>query len=224
MPAPTEKTLNKLRDQVIQGDYDFGIAMDGDGDRLGIIDKSGRYISANEILCMLYYYLVKIKGWKGPVVRNVCTTHMLDKIAEGFGEKCYEVPVGFKYISSKIDEVDAVLGGESSGGLTVRGHIHGKDSVYAASLFAEMVSVMDKTPSQIVDELESQYGKFVMVEDNLRFAPEKKAEILHVLMTEKKLPAFDNEVERVGYEDGCKVYLHHETQKGDALHGASPLL
>ncbi|MBQ5771791.1 MAG: phosphoglucomutase/phosphomannomutase family protein, partial [Clostridia bacterium] len=224
MPAPTEKTLNKLRDQVIQGDYDFGIAMDGDGDRLGIIDKSGRYISANEILCMLYYYLVKIKGWKGPVVRNVCTTHMLDKIAEGFGEKCYEVPVGFKYISSKIDEVDAVLGGESSGGLTVRGHIHGKDSVYAASLFAEMVSVMDKTPSQIVDELESLYGKFVMVEDNLRFAPEKKAEILHVLMTEKKLPAFDNEVERVGYEDGCKVYFKDGGFVSCRFSGTEPLL
>jgi phosphomannomutase len=224
MPAPTEKTLNKLRDQVIQGDYDFGIAMDGDGDRLGIIDKSGRYISANEILCMLYYYLVKIKGWKGPVVRNVCTTHMLDKIAEGFGEKCYEVPVGFKYISSKIDEVDAVLGGESSGGLTVRGHIHGKDSVYAASLFAEMVSVMDKTPSQIIDELENTYGRFVMVEDNLRFAPEKKAEILHVLMTERKVPAFDREVERVGYEDGCKVYFEDGGFVSCRFSGTEPLL
>jgi len=224
MPAPTEKTLNKLRDQVIQGDYDFGIAMDGDGDRLGIIDKSGRYISANEILCMLYYYLVKIKGWKGPVVRNVCTTHMLDRIAESFGEKCYEVPVGFKYISSKIDEVDAVLGGESSGGLTVRGHIHGKDSVYAASLFAEMVSVMDKTPSRIMDELENTYGRFVMVEDNLRFAPEKKAEILNTLMTEKKLPAFEYEVERVGYEDGCKVYFKSGGFVSCRFSGTEPLL
>jgi phosphomannomutase len=103
MPAPTENTLGELKDMVIRGDYDFGIAMDGDGDRLGIIDKNGRYIDANEILCMLYYYLVKYKGWKGPVVRNVSTTHMLDRIAESFGEKCYEVPVGFKYISSKID-------------------------------------------------------------------------------------------------------------------------
>ncbi len=224
MPAPTEKTLNKLRDQVIQGDYDFGIAMDGDGDRLGIIDKNGRYINANEILCMLYYYLVKIKGWKGPVVRNVCTTHMLDRIAESFDEKCYEVPVGFKYISSKIDEADAVLGGESSGGLTVRGHIHGKDSVYAASLFAEMVSVMDKTPSQIIEEMEKQYGKFIMVEDNLRFAPEKKAEILQVLMTDKKLPEFDSEVERVGYEDGCKVYFKNGGFVSCRFSGTEPLL
>ena len=154
MPAPSEAGLRMLRDGVLQGKYDLGIAMDGDGDRLGIIDGNGRYINANEILCMLYWYLVRYKNWRGPVVRNIATTHMLDAIAESFGEKCYEVPVGFKHISAKIEEVDAVLGGESSGGLTVRGHIHGKDSVYAASLFAEMVSVTGMSPSQILDKLE----------------------------------------------------------------------
>ena len=207
MPAPSEKSLRHLHEAVISGGYDLGIAMDGDGDRLGVIDKGGRYINANEILCMLYYYLVKFKGWKGPVVRNLATTHMLDRIAESFGEVCYEVPVGFKYISAKIDEVDAVLGGESSGGLTVRGHIHGKDSVYAASLFAEMVSVVGKSPSEIMDELEKEFGVFVMAEDNLRFAPEKKQVIENTLMREKKLPVFDKPIDRVNYEDGCKVYF-----------------
>jgi len=224
MPAPTEKTLSTLQDMVVKGDYDFGIAMDGDGDRLGIIDKNGRYINANEILCMLYYYLVKYKGWKGPVVRNLSTTHMLDKIAESFGEKCYEVPVGFKYISSKIDEVNAVLGGESSGGLTVRGHIHGKDSVYAASLFAEMVSVINKTPSEIIDELEAQFGHFVMVEDNLRFSPEYKETITQIIFEEKKLPAFDDEIDHVGYEDGCKIYFKDGGFVSCRFSGTEPLL
>ena len=224
MPAPTENTLGELKDMVIRGDYDFGIAMDGDGDRLGIIDKNGRYIDANEILCMLYYYLVKYKGWKGPVVRNVSTTHMLDRIAESFGEKCYEVPVGFKYISSKIDEVDAVLGGESSGGLTVRGHIHGKDSVYAASLFAEMISVIGKSPTEILKELEEIYGPSVMVEDNLHFLAEQKAEIVQKLMVEKQIPAFDIEVEHVGYEDGCKVYFKNGDFISCRFSGTEPLL
>ena len=207
MPAPSERTLFTLRNQVVNGGYDFGIAMDGDGDRLGIIDANGNYINANEILCLLYYYLVKYKGWRGPVVRNLATTHMLDKIAESFGEKCYEVPVGFKYISSKIDEVDAVLGGESSGGLTVRGHIHGKDSVYAASLFAEMVSVTGKSPSELLDELKKQFGTFVMVEDDMRFAPEVKPMVNKILMVDKLLPTFKDEIKRVKYEDGCKVYF-----------------
>ncbi len=224
MPAPTENTLNTLRDLVIRGNYDFGIAMDGDGDRLGIIDKNGRYITANEVLCMLYYYLVKYKGWKGPVVRNISTTHMLDKIAESFGEKCYEVPVGFKYISSKIDEVNAVLGGESSGGLTVRGHIHGKDSIYAASLFAEMISVTGMSPSDFVDSLESIYGHFVMVEDNLLFAPEEKDAIVQKIMIERKVPKFDIPIEYVGYEDGCKVYFCDGSFVSCRFSGTEPLL
>ena len=142
-PAPSVAGLEELRTRVVAGKYELGIAFDGDGDRLGIIDGSGRYLDANEILCMLYWYLHEIKGWRGPVVRNLATTHMLDVMATDFGENCYEVPVGFKYISAGIDEHDAVLGGESSGGLTVRGHIHGKDSIYAASLFVEMISAVE---------------------------------------------------------------------------------
>ncbi len=224
MPAPSKKSLTALKDSVVKGGYDLGIAMDGDGDRLGIIDKNGRYIDANEILCMLYYYLVKYKGWQGPVVRNLATTHMLDRIAESFGEKCYEVPVGFKYISSKIDEVDAVLGGESSGGLTVKGHIHGKDSVYAASLFAEMVSVVGKSPSELMDELEAQFGHFEMVEDNLRFEPSYKSVVENILMVEKKLPDFGKKVVRVNYEDGCKVYFEDDSFVICRFSGTEPLL
>ncbi len=207
MPAPSERSLFTLRNQVVNGGYDFGIAMDGDGDRLGIIDGNGNYINANEILCLLYYYLVKYKGWHGPVVRNLATTHMLDKIAESFGEKCYEVPVGFKYISSKIDEVDAVLGGESSGGLTVRGHIHGKDSVYAASLFAEMVSVIGKSPSEVLNELKKEFGTFELVEDDMRFDPAIKPVVEKTLMVDKFLPTFKDEIIKVNYEDGCKIYF-----------------
>ena len=224
MPAPTEQTLSMLSDMVIKGDYDFGIAMDGDGDRLGIVDKNGRYINANEILCMLYYYLVRYKGWKGAVVRNLATTHMLDKIAESFGEKCYEVPVGFKHISSKLDEVDAVLGGESSGGLTVRGHIYGKDSVYAASLFCEMVSVIGKSPTEIISELEAEYGSYEMVEDNLRFAPEYKEVINGIIFGEKKIPEFEKTVAKVSYEDGCKVYFEDDSFVICRFSGTEPLL
>ena len=207
MPAPSEKSLMHLKTSVLNGKYDLGIAMDGDGDRLGVIDSNGKYINANDTLCLLYYYLVKYKGWKGPVVRNLATTHLLDKIAESFGEKCYEVPVGFKYISSKLDEVDAVLGGESSGGLTVRGHIHGKDSIYAASLFAEMVSVTGKSPSEMLKALHKDFGDFVMVEDDMSFDPSIKESVVKTLLVDKRLPEFSDEIVRVNYEDGCKVYF-----------------
>jgi phosphomannomutase len=224
MPAPTNESLALLKYRVKLEKYDLGIALDGDGDRLGIVDCDGTYIDANSILCMLYYYLLKYKGWKGPVVRNISTTHMLDKIAERFGEKCYEVPVGFKYVSAKIDEVDAVLGGESSGGLTVRGHIHGKDSIYAASLFSEMISVTGKNPGEIRRELENEFGKFVMSEDNIRFPEENKAEVNETVMIKKELPVFNSEVERVSYEDGCKVYFKNGDFVSCRFSGTEPLL
>jgi phosphomannomutase len=205
-PVPTGKSLNDFRDSVVNGRYDLGIAFDGDGDRIGIIDSNGRYITANEILCLLYSYLHEVKGWRGPVVRNLATTHMLDRIAESYGEKCYEVPVGFKYISSAIDEHDAVLGGESSGGLTVRGHIFGKDSIYAASLFVEMICKTGKSPSELIDELTAKYGTFVMVEDNNHFDPSDRTRITDLIMVRKLLPDFGSrEISKVSYEDGCKV-------------------
>ena len=144
MPAPTERTLRNLQNYVLDRYCDIGIATDGDADRLGVIDDQGHYLHANNILVMLYYYLLKYKGWRGPAVRNLATTHVLDKVAESFGQKCYEVPVGFKHISAKMQETDAIIGGESSGGLTVKGHIHGKDGIYAAALLVEMIAVSGK--------------------------------------------------------------------------------
>lgn len=225
MPAPGLDQLGVLAQRVVREGYDLGIAVDGDGDRIGIIDRDGTYIDANKILVMLYYYLHEYRHWKGPVVRNLATTHMLDRVAESFGEVCYEVPVGFKYISAKMDEADAVLGGESSGGLTVRGHIYGKDSIYAAALFVEMVSAIGKTPGDFWAELTARYGLHSMVEDNLRFAPDAKPKINHLLMEEKKLPVFPGKtVEKVNYEDGCKVYFSDGAFVICRFSGTEPLL
>lgn len=127
LPSPSAKTLTRLSTMVVEGGYDLGIATDGDADRIGLIDSHGAFIHPNDILVLLYYYLVKYKGWKGDCVRNIATTHLLDRLAASFGQTCYEVPVGFKWISSKMDETGAIIGGESSGGLTVKGHISGKD-------------------------------------------------------------------------------------------------
>jgi len=189
-----------------------------------VVDKDGSYIDANQILCLLYNYLRGFKGWMGPVVRNLATTHMLDRIAESYGEKCYEVPIGFKYISSGIDQHDAILGGESSGGLTVRGHIHGKDSIYAASLFIEMVCATGMSPTEMMRQLEEKFGRFEMVEANLSFAKERKSEIERILMIEKRLPKFDAEVVRIGYEDGCKVYFADGSFVICRFSGTEPLL
>ncbi|NLE96403.1 MAG: phosphoglucomutase/phosphomannomutase family protein [Propionibacterium sp.] len=207
VPSPTAGTLDMLRSAVVERGADLGIATDGDADRLGIIDDTGRFLHANEILVLLYHYLITKKGWSGPAVRNMSTTHLLDRVAEAHGEQCYEVPVGFKYVSAKMAETDAVIGGESSGGLTVRGHIPGKDGIYAGSLLVEMVAASDKPLSELYQDLIDEYGRLVMVEQSYRMTPRRRAELEEGIFGARELPEFAVEVELVAWVDGCKVYF-----------------
>lgn len=207
LPAPNPETLRDLQGVVRDHHAAIGIATDGDADRLGIIDEQGNYVPANEVLVLLYYYLLKYKGWRGPAVRNIATTHLLDRVAEAFGEKCYEVPVGFKHISEAMDKHDALIGGESSGGLTVRGHISGKDGLYAASLLVEMICVTRKPMSELVQEIYDSFGEMHMAEYDWALSEGLKAAIYQRIMVEKRLPDFGEKPLRVSYLDGCKVYL-----------------
>lgn len=207
LPSPTSHTLQGLARFVVENDCDLGIATDGDADRIGIIDDLGHFLHPNQLLVILYWYLLKYKGWKGPVVRNVATTSLLDDVAEMFGEAAYEVPVGFKWISGKMLETDAIIGGESSGGLTVRGHISGKDGIYAAALLVEMIAVVGKPMSQIYEEITGLFPPHYMAETDFTFDPTDKPRILNTLMVEKALPVFSEPVVKTSYADGCKVYF-----------------
>lgn len=225
MPAPTRETLGLLQNYVVDRRFDMGIATDGDADRLGVIDDRGEYLHPNDILVLLYYYLKEYKKWSGPVVRNLSTTHRLDAIAEKYGETCYEVPVGFKYISSKMTEAGAILGGESSGGLTVAGHINGKDGVYAASLLIEMVAVTGKKLSELMKIVNGLCGERYMEERAYRFTEAEKERQLKLLFEEKALPDLaPYEVDHVSYFDGCKVYFKDGSWVSARFSGTEPLL
>ena len=225
MPAPSAELLHLLRTNVMDKGYDMGLATDGDADRLGVIDDLGNYLHPNDILVLLYYYLLKYKGWQGPVVRNLSTTHRLDAIAESFGQQCIEVPVGFKHISAGMAKYNAVLGGESSGGLTVTGHIQGKDGVYAASLLVEMVAVTGKKLSELMAIIQKEYGYRYMDENSYTFAPERKKGLQKRIFTDRELPDFGSYgVEKVSYMDGCKVYFENGGWVVIRFSGTEPLL
>lgn len=224
LPTPNVKTLASLQSFVGENGSDIGIATDGDADRLGVIDDKCRFLHPNQILVLLYYYLLKYKGWHGAAVRNLATTHTLDRIAEDFGERCYEVPVGFKHISQKMIEVGALIGGESSGGLTVRGHIQGKDGIFAAVLLVEMMATTGRKLSEIYEEIQARYGSYEMAERDYSFSDEKKAEILQKLMKDKALPVFPIEATKVNYSDGCKVYFGDKGWLVCRFSGTEPLL
>lgn len=154
LPNPTKEALDvEFKDMVINGGYDFGLATDSDGDRLGVIDEKGNYVSNNEILACLYYYLVTKRGLKGDIVKNCATSILVDKVANKLGYKCHEVDVGFKNITAGMKKYDALIGGESSGGLTMKGYLYGKDGVFSSALFMEMVVMENKPVSQIINDV-----------------------------------------------------------------------
>ncbi|MCE7537800.1 phosphoglucomutase/phosphomannomutase family protein [Aliivibrio fischeri] len=224
MPSPSAATLYRLKHLVAHEGYDIGIGTDGDADRLGIIDEKGNFIHPNEVLILLYYYLLEYKGWKGSVVRNIATTHLLDKVAADHGEKCFEVPVGFKHISSQMEADDSLIGGESSGGLTIRGHIKGKDGVFASSLLVEMISVTGKKLSEMLDEIYAKYGYAYTAEGDCTFKPAEKEALYNKIYVEKQLPEFEYEIEKVSYEDGAKVYFKNGGWVIARFSGTEPLL
>lgn len=224
LPSPSASTLTRLSGTVVERGYDLGIGTDGDADRLGVIDENGHFIHPNKIMALLYYYLLKYKGWKGGVVRNLATTHLLDAIAEAHGEVCYEVPVGFKHVSSKMAESDAIIGGESSGGLTIKGHVKGKDGIFAAGLLIEMISVTGKRLAAMLEEIEEEYGQFEMVEANLDFHPSEKERLLDLLYEQKQVPEFSVAIDHVSYMDGVKVFFENGGWLIARFSGTEPLI
>ena len=224
MPAPSEQAQRMLSVYVTEHRCHLGIATDGDADRLGVVDENGNYLHANVLLVILYYYLLEYRGWKGACVRNVSTTHLLDRVARDFGETCYEVPVGFKHVSGKMAETRAVIGGESSGGMAIRGHIQGKDGIYAAALLVEMLAVTGKSIAEIYREIQERYGMLYFVEEDLATTPKHK-EMLHgQVFAEKKLPQFSEEIAQISYADGCKVTFADGSWVICRFSGTEPLL
>ena len=224
MPAPDAEALKYLAGYVPDNGCALGIATDGDADRLGVIDENGRYLHANTLVLLLYYYLMAYKGWRGDCVRNNSTTHLLDRVAQSYGQKCHEVPVGFKHISAKMAETDAIIGGESSGGMAVKGHIPGKDGIHAAALLVEMRAVTGKTISKLYQEIVDTFGELRYEEASLPFDPDRREELKRKIYEEHRIPDFGLPVERVTFGDGCKVVFENGSWVICRFSGTEPLL
>ncbi len=223
-PAPNPKALGTLITRIKEGDYDLGLAMDGDADRIAIVDERGEYIYINDILLLLYYYLHEFRGQRGGVVRNIATTHLLDRLAAHFGEQCYEVPVGFKHVGAAMKREQALLGGESSGGLTIRGHILGKDGILASALMVEMIARTGKKISELLEEVYAITGRLYTVEENVPATPEMKVVIPRRLQETRIENIGPYPVHSVSHLDGMKLLLEDGNWVLLRFSGTEPLL
>ncbi len=177
VPEPTGDSLAELSARVVNGGYRLGLALDGDGDRFGVIDGNGNYITPNQFLPLLYDHLIESRGWVGPAIRTVATTHMMDRIAQRHGQSVEETSVGFKYIAQGLLK-GCVVGGEESGGLSIKGHIPEKDGLLANLLAVEMVAVHGLSLTELMGRLEEKYGKLYSDRLDIETEPGRKAEVL----------------------------------------------
>jgi phosphomannomutase/choline kinase len=223
-PAPDLKALQLLMTHVREGGYDLGLATDGDADRIAIVDERGEYIGVNDMLLLLYWYLHEIRGERGGVVRNLSTTHMLDRLAIHLGETCYEVPVGFKYVAATMVEHNALLGGESSGGLTIRGHILGKDGIFAAALIVEMLARTGARISHLRKQVVDLIGCLYSAEVDVPATPEMRALIPRRMQQAPLGRIGPYPVVHVSYLDGTKFYLKNDQWALVRFSGTEPVL
>src|SRR5947209_7493501 len=175
-PDVSEENLAPLRTAVVESGAAAGLATDGDADRFGIIDRDGTWISPNQILALVYDYLVETRKWNMPAARSVATTQMIDAAAKSHGQTVYQTPVGFKYIGQLIREDKIAMGGEESAGLTIRGHIPEKDGILACLLVAEMIAARGASIGEQVRAMYKKLGReFWPVRENLHLTDEQKS-------------------------------------------------
>ncbi len=223
-PAPNAEALRLLTSTMHEDGYDLGLAMDGDADRIALVDERGEYIEVNEILVLLYWYLHEVRGERGGVVRNLSTSHMLDRLARRLGEECYEVPVGFKHIVAAMQEHRALLGGESSGGLTIRGHILGKDGIFASALVVEMLARTGEKVSRLLERVYGLSGRLYSLEESLPATPEMRIAVTRRMRETPAASIGPYPVTRVSHLDGTKLYLENDNWALLRFSGTEPLL
>jgi len=167
-PEPVEENLKELKDWVKQDNFDLGIALDGDADRIAAVAPGGVFIHPQKILGLLALHLKQDRKWSGGIVKTIAGTTMIDNIAKFLKVKLYETPVGFKYISDLMEKEEILAGGEEAGGIGVKGYIPERDGTLAGLLLIEMMAYRNKDILKILNDTEKQFGRYYYLRNDLQ--------------------------------------------------------
>ena len=157
-PEPIEPHVSDLRAAVLETGFDAGLATDGDADRVGAMDRDGTFIDSHKIFSILLKHLAEDLNMRGEVVKTFSTTRMVDKLAAKYDLPLHVTPIGFKYICELMLARDILIGGEESGGISVKGHLPERDGILNSLLLAEVMADQGKTLGELVRELTEEFG------------------------------------------------------------------
>src|SRR3984957_1905104 len=149
-PEPIEPHIDALRKAVLAGKYDAGLAADGDGDRIGAIDRDGAFIDPHQIFALMVWHLIGTRKLPGDIAKTFSLTKLIDKLAAKFNRKLHEVPIGFKYICELMLEQNILIGGEESGGIGTSLYLPERDATVSALLLAELMAWHGKSLGELL--------------------------------------------------------------------------
>ena len=206
-PEPIEPHVDALRQAVRAGKYDAGFAADGDGDRIGAIDRDGSFVTPHQIFALLAWHLMGTRQLPGDIAKTFSVTKLIDKLAAKFSRKLHEVPVGFKYICELMLEQNILIGGEESGGIGTSLYLPERDATVSALLLAELMAWHGKSLGELLAALHSEFGEYHYGRVDLELKPGQKEKAISHFSDGKLSRVLDLPVARRENMDGIKLYL-----------------
>ena len=224
-PEPISRYLSPLAGAIGTGLGNFGLATDGDADRIGAMDGRGNFVDPHKIMSLALKYLVEKRGYTGSVVRTVSTTRMIDRLAKKYGLTVHETPVGFNHIADYMMKEDVIIGGEESGGISFKGHIPEGDGPIMGLLLVEMIAAAKTSLYEMVEDLQKEVGPVVYERTDLRLkAPVAKEKMVQKLQDDAPQSIGGEKVVEVSVRDGVKYILADDSWLLIRPSGTEPVL
>jgi phosphomannomutase len=223
-PEPIERNLGGLLETMRNGGFDLGLATDGDADRIGAVDAQGCFVDPHRIFSLVLRHLVEERNGKGAVVKTVSTTQLLNRLSGHYSLPLRETPVGFNHICALMLEEDVLMGGEESGGMTIKGHVPDGDGILLGLLLCELVAHNGAPLHRIIDGLLQQFGTFYYGRDDVETQAFDKRELTRTLTMEAPQQIRQHRVVRVNNSDGVKYLLDDDSWLLIRPSGTEPVL
>ncbi|PYU68246.1 MAG: phosphoglucosamine mutase [Acidobacteria bacterium] len=206
-PEPIEPHIEALRQALLGGKFDAGLCADGDGDRIGAIDRDGTFVNPHQIFALLVWHLAGTRNLPGDIAKTFSVTKLIDKLAAKFGRKLHETPIGFKYICELMLEQNILIGGEESGGIGTNLYIPERDATVSALFLAELVAWHGKSLGELLAVLHAEFGEYHYGRVDLALKPGQKEKAIAHFSNDKLSRILDLPVVRREDMDGIKLYL-----------------
>ena len=223
-PEPIARNLQKLQREVTQRSANIGIATDGDADRLGVCDENGEFVDQLRVYSLLMLYMLEAREQRGPIVKTLSTSSMLDRLGALYDVPVYETGVGFKYVAPKMLETDAMIGGEESGGYAFRGHLPERDGILAGLFIIDLCVRMELRPSELIEYLFSKVGPHYYDRIDSHFDAGRRQEIISKLEDEPAEVVSGRRVVRFQTDDGFKFHLEDGSWLLIRFSGTEPII